>query len=38
MALDCKSPGKEKGKRGYERKWDDTTSPKAGRKAEIEAG
>ena len=38
MASDCKSPRKKRGKRGKERKWEDKTSPKAGRKAERQAG
>jgi len=38
MASDCKSPRKKRGKRGKERKWEDKTSPKAGRKTERQAG
>ena len=38
MALDSKSPRMKKGNRGKERKWEDKTSPKAGRKAERQAG
>ena len=38
MASDCKSPRKKEGKEGKRKKWEDETSPKAGRKAERQAG
>ena len=38
MASDCKSPRKKEGKEGKRKKWEDETSPKAGSKAERQAG